>query len=74
MFDKMLEHLRAQGCRSVDEFDSCLYRGPNGTKCAVGALIPDEKYSKDMEDISASGLLNLFPDFEVREFLTDCQM
>lgn len=28
---------------------SCLYRGPNGTKCAIGHLIPDEHYNRCME-------------------------
>ena len=27
----------------------CLYRGPNGTKCFVGALIPDKYYSSGKE-------------------------
>ncbi len=32
----------------------CAYRGDNGTKCAVGFLIPDEKYHLNMEgDINA---------------------
>ena len=25
--------------------NGCVYRGPNGTKCAIGHLIPDEKYN-----------------------------
>lgn len=32
----------------------CLYRGPKGTKCAVGLLISDEKYSPEMENMSLS--------------------
>lgn len=27
----------------------CLYRGPNGLKCAAGVLIPDELYQPEME-------------------------
>lgn len=27
----------------------CRYRGDNGTKCAVGHLIPDDKYSPSFE-------------------------
>lgn len=49
-FDAALAHLRKQGCRSFlhyhdahgDEMAGCRYRGPNGTMCAIGALIPDE--------------------------------
>lgn len=27
----------------------CKYRGPNNTKCAVGHLIPDDKYHRQIE-------------------------
>jgi len=29
--------------------DKCLYRGPNNTRCAIGLLIPDEKYRPSIE-------------------------
>jgi hypothetical protein len=29
----------------------CLYRGPNGTKCFAGALLPDELYDPEFEGI-----------------------
>lgn len=29
--------------------DMCVYRGPGKAKCAVGLLIPDEKYSSYLE-------------------------
>jgi hypothetical protein len=41
-------HLLAQNCRSVDG-RGCLYRGPNGTKCAAGSLIGDDEYKECME-------------------------
>lgn len=31
------------------EYVGCAYRGVGGSRCAVGLLIPDEKYSSDME-------------------------
>lgn len=31
----------------------CLYRGPNGTKCAAGCLIPDDKYFSELESLLA---------------------
>lgn len=40
---------------------TCLYRGPNETKCAVGMFIPDENYDKGMEHNNANGLLAKFP-------------
>jgi hypothetical protein len=49
-FDAMVQHLRNQGKQSKFEYSTiCAYRTPDGLKCAVGALIPDELYSKEME-------------------------
>jgi hypothetical protein len=46
-FDKATAAVIAQGKRSIaDDGDSCLYRGPNGTKCAVGHLMSDEQMSR----------------------------
>lgn len=45
-----------QGKRSVDSEDkiACRYRGPNGLKCAIGHLIPDDLYDEvDMESNTA---------------------
>lgn len=33
---------------------SCLYRGPNGEKCAIGMFIKDKDYNENMEDNCAS--------------------
>lgn len=39
-----------QGEASVDhDAGKCLYRGPNGTKCAIGVWIPDELYDADFD-------------------------
>lgn len=51
-FDTALNGIRAQGkpSLSADPVDNyCLYRAPDGSKCAIGHLIPDDKYSPDME-------------------------
>ena|SRR5579872_749343 len=52
IFDKVCDHLMKQGKKSIyqntDGF-SCAYRGNDDTKCAVGCLIPDELYNKEME-------------------------
>ena len=42
--------------RSYVNNDGCCYRGPNGAKCAVGVLIPDELYRPEMEDWSVTSL------------------
>ncbi len=60
IFDKVVNHLRAQGAKS--EMDSpvdgpiCAYRGEGGLMCAVGCLIPDSDYRSGMENISAQHL------------------
>jgi len=45
VFEKVKTHLLAQGVRSqIPGTPTCLYRGPGGLKCAVGALIEDEHF------------------------------
>jgi len=57
-FDIMVQHLRKQGQKSRNNgCGTCLYRGPDGLKCAIGALIPDELYSKEMEGYTIDRLL-----------------
>lgn len=53
-FDTALTGLRAQGRKSVSGED-CLYRGPDGTKCGVGFLIPDDRYSPDLDTRCPNG-------------------
>jgi hypothetical protein len=45
----VVAHLRKQGCPANDENGDCVYRGLNGTKCAAGCLIPDNRYSYSLE-------------------------
>jgi hypothetical protein len=54
-FDRVVAHLRQQGCKSISPDGVCMYRGPNGTKCAAGCLIPDTKYSSSMENSTVWG-------------------
>lgn len=48
-FDKTVEHLRSQGCKSLDEHGNlCKYRA--GTlKCAIGGHIPEDIYDVRFE-------------------------
>jgi hypothetical protein len=49
-FNKVAKHLMGMSEQSMmDDRDSCAYRGRDGSKCAAGALIPDDLYSKAME-------------------------
>lgn len=50
------EHLLNQMAVSESE-DGCLYRGPKGRMCPVGACIPDEKYLPVMEGKGVEGLI-----------------
>lgn len=53
-FDTALNGLRAQGKRSVSpENNSCAYRSPEGLRCGIGFLIPDERYSSRLEGMGA---------------------
>jgi hypothetical protein len=66
-FDTMVQHLRKQGQRSRErDSTTCAYRGADGLKCAVGALIPDEIYNEEIEGKSITRLLiserNTFPE------------
>ncbi len=51
-----------QGERSNSSDLKCLYRGPNGFKCAVGYWIPDEDYVPSME---MNGIVNMLPILEI---------
>ena len=52
LFNRVRTHLLTQAKKSIDPAtDNCLYRGPDGTKCAVGILISDKYYSEYLENI-----------------------
>ena len=60
IFDTVVKHLRKQNARSTfcrDTIDVCAYRGINGTKCAVGCLIPDDVYDISMEGVGVYGIV-----------------
>lgn len=56
IFDRVSEHLLKQGRAAINPTPhtpsmTCVYRAPNGDKCAVGCLIPDELYRPDFEGL-----------------------
>lgn len=66
VFDYVIGHLVSQGRQSIDKkakggWVPCAYRGENGAKCAVGALIPDEIYDDGMEGSPVDMLIEQFP-------------
>ena len=51
----MSKHVIEDGRPGIDvDQGICMYRGPDGEKCLIGALIPDEKYYADLEDNDAA--------------------
>lgn len=48
IFTKVKEHLLRQGAPAKDR-GVCMYRSPDGLKCAVGCLITDEAYDPAIE-------------------------
>jgi hypothetical protein len=86
LFDYIGTFLLAQGRRSVSSdvssYGSCFYRHPDGLKCAVGCVIPDEFYKPNMEGNSIRLLIekfssdHLFPTYikKYQDFLFDAQI
>lgn len=69
----------AQGKLAKIDGGECLYRSPDGCKCGVGHLIPDDRYNKDIEGTGVENIdvwayldpaLGPHPD---RTFLRDLQ-
>lgn len=51
IFNKVATHLLTQNCLSADG-GLCMYRGPDGLKCAVGCLIDDDHYDRTLEGVT----------------------
>jgi hypothetical protein len=49
VFNRVALALLAQGRPSFSVDKGCMYRGPEGSKCAAGHLIPDEHYTPGLE-------------------------
>lgn len=57
VFDIVANHLLTQNARANISSGPCLYRAPNGCKCAFGILIPDSIYHPSMEFRSAISVI-----------------
>ena len=74
-FDTMLAQIRKQGRPALSLGGLCSYRGNDGTKCAVGALIPDDQYNRMMEGQGATALVGYGPSrASTITFLAQAQM
>lgn len=75
--ESMIDHIKANfKGKSVAEIDhQCLYRGPNGKKCAVGLFIPDSNYNSLMDSsthgISASAVIE---EYGLSSFMPLCML
>ena len=78
LYDYIGTFLIKQGKQSKDD-NGCVYRSPNGTKCAVGCVLSNSYYRKRMDNdgysvlelIENFKLPNFFQKFD--EFLDDAQ-
>lgn len=62
-FERAALHLLAQGRMAAADSPTglkCYYRSPDGLRCAVGALIPDELYDPRMENQRATAVIDEF--------------
>ncbi len=62
MFDRVATHLLTQNKPARDSNGECRYRTKDGLKCAIGELIPDDKYDPDFEGAGGSALY-MKPDY-----------
>lgn len=50
LFDKVTKHLLTQKVRATGSNGLCKLRDDQGRSCAIGCLIPDNKYTPEMEE------------------------
>lgn len=66
MFDISVSGLLKQNKKSKSEDGhACLYRAPDGSKCAAGLLIPDESYDEKFESHAC------LTDMEIKDLMFD---
>lgn len=69
--------LIAQNTKSVNKRKQSVYRGLNNTKCALGFLIPDHLYKKEIEGYHIYFMLNennIYLDNQIRILLSKLQI
>ena len=59
IFDFVATHLITQSVVSEDASGQCVYRSPDGLKCAIGCLIPDDAYRGNLEGHEGNHLIVL---------------
>lgn len=74
IFTFVVEALKAQGKRAIDDHGHCRLRGEGGTKCAAGFLIPDSEYSPELDtaDFLQTEKIKDFPEICENDGLMHC--
>jgi len=62
-FDTVVTHLASMTHRAIDADETCMYRAPDGNKCAVGCLISDDEYRSTMEGSRINAVKYMLPSF-----------
>ncbi|OZI20087.1 hypothetical protein CAL26_21265 [Bordetella genomosp. 9] len=62
VFDRVAVHLLKQGKPATLGAGTCVYRGPGGTACAVGVLIPESEYADCLEGGAVGYLIGMCHD------------
>lgn len=69
VFDLVTGHLLRQNAKSQNEDEWCLYRGPNGLKCAAGFLLKDDVDFRHIESNNWSEVIKILGITEHHEIL-----
>jgi hypothetical protein len=72
LFDTVVAHLLKQNKKSLGTDGFCKYRGDIGLKCAIGVLIPDDKYKTWMDYDPTTGLRCVLVDIGLSEHYRLC--
>jgi hypothetical protein len=65
VFEFVAQHLLNQNQRCMNN-GKCAYRGEDGLKCAVGAIIADDEYDPVFDMVSDSGIQCLVRDKRIK--------
>lgn len=82
IFDTVVTHLRKQGCKAIAartygngpgkfETKGCMYRTPDGLKCAAGCLITDKDYDPKFEFTGVANRLSFVGKYFMSRFSSD---
>lgn len=59
-YDRMREYFARPDAQQAADDGNCAYRAEDGSKCAIGCLIPDDLYDPEMEGASTAHLFDRF--------------